>query len=194
MTDEIFDVCIERIKNGDKEGLHDIYKEYLPYIFSVIMTVLGNRENAEDVTSDFFIKLWNNADKYVPGSGHKRYLATIARNMSIDFLRAHKKEQLIEDFERSYDEEDNQTGLSNEQLGNISRDNSEKSPEETVVADMSIEQALGSLKESEREVVNLKVMSDMTFAEIAETVNRPMGTVTWLYRQAIEKLRRCGYE
>ena len=193
MTDSTFDACIVRINNGDKEGLHDIYKEYMPYIFSVIMTVLGNRENAEDVTSDFFIKLWNNADKYVPGSGHKRYLATIARNMSIDFLRAHKKEQLIEDFEQSYDDEDNH-GLSGEDVGNITKNNNAKSPEDMVVGDMSLQQALGTLKDSEREVVNMKIMGDMTFAEISETVNKPMGTVTWLYRQAIEKLRRYGYE
>ena len=50
------------------------------------------------------------------------------------------------------------------------------------------------MKEGEREMVNMKVLGDMTFREIAETLQMPMGTVTWKYQNAIGKLRRCGYE
>ena len=42
--------------------------------------------------------------------------------------------------------------------------------------------------------INMKILGEMTFKEIAEVLNIPMGTVTWRYQNAIKKLRRCGYE
>lgn len=59
---------------------------------------------------------------------------------------------------------------------------------------MSIRQALETLKPSERQVVSLKVLGELTFKEIADVMGIPMGTVTWKYQNAIKKLRRCGYE
>ena len=43
-------------------------------------------------------------------------------------------------------------------------------------------------------VVDMKVLGEMSFREISETLHIPMGTVTWRYQNAIKKLRRCGYE
>lgn len=190
MTDSVFNECMERIKNGDQNGLRDIYNAYLSYIYSVIYTIVQSKENAEDITSDFFIKLWSIADNYKPGNGHKGYLATIARNMAIDYLRKHKKELLIAEFESA--DEDTEGGLGAEKVGNIA--NQEKSVEDIVVGDMNLKEALAMLKPKEREIINMKIMGDMTFQEIADILGRPIGTVTWQYREAINKLRRCGYE
>ena len=66
--------------------------------------------------------------------------------------------------------------------------------EQEVVSDLSIRQALETLKPSERQVVSLKVLGELTFKEIADVMGIPMGTVTWKYQNAIKKLRRCGYE
>ena len=66
--------------------------------------------------------------------------------------------------------------------------------EEEVISQMSLTEALSYLNEKEREVINLKIIADMTFKEIAELLQAPMGTITWRYQSAIKKLRRCGYE
>lgn len=59
---------------------------------------------------------------------------------------------------------------------------------------MNLKEALATLKPKEREIINMKIMGDMTFQEIADILGKPLGTVTWQYREAINKLRRCGYE
>ena len=84
MNEREFNSCVKRILEGDKSGLREIYDVYLPYIYQIVLGVVGRKEDAEDITSDFFIKFWQQADKYKPGSGHKGYLATMARNMAID--------------------------------------------------------------------------------------------------------------
>ena len=177
MEEKQFHACMKKIKAGDKSALHEIYEKYIGYVYSVVYQVVLNKEDAEDITSEFFIKLWKLADTYRSGSGHRAWMATIARNMAIDLLRKNKREVLTEDFADSIPE-------------NASDDDVERE----VLADMSLRTALETLKPGEREIVNMKIMGELTFQEIADILKQPLGTVTWRYQNAIKKLRRCGYE
>ncbi|MBQ9136669.1 MAG: sigma-70 family RNA polymerase sigma factor, partial [Lachnospiraceae bacterium] len=153
---------------------------------------LASKEEAEDITSDFFIRLWEKSDTYKPGSGHKGWMATIARNMAIDYIRKRKREEPV-DF--SENREEDTGGISaGKKAEMIQAGEKSNSVEEQVIADMTIKEALALLKESERRVVHMKIMGQMTFQEIADILEEPMGTVAWRYRQAIKTLRRCGYE
>jgi RNA polymerase sigma-70 factor (ECF subfamily) len=62
-----FNACMERMKSGDKDALHEIYEAYCGYIYSIVLSTVSNREDAEDVTSEFFMKLWRLADTYRGG-------------------------------------------------------------------------------------------------------------------------------
>ena len=64
MGNEEFDLCMSRIRNGDKEALHEIYDAYAGYLFHMVLGIVGNYQDAEDITSDFFIRLWKQADMY----------------------------------------------------------------------------------------------------------------------------------
>lgn len=181
MNEEQFNRCIGLILKKDRTGLKEIYDAYLSYIYKIVLGIVGRKEDAEDITSEFFIKLYTNADKYVSGSGHKGYMATIARNMAIDFMRKNKRE-ILESF--TTDEEDETPKV---------EPVSDEKCEETVIENISLREALSKLKEKERIVVDMKILSEMTFQEISDALKLPMGTVTWRYREAIKKLRRCGY-
>ncbi len=176
MEEKRFHACMKRIKAGDKSALREIYEAYAGYIYSVVVQVTINKEDAEDVTSEFFIKLWKLADTYKSGNGHRAWIAVIARNMAIDLLRKNRREVLTEDFA------DAVTESPSEEV------------EGKVVSDMSLRSALDILKPSEREIVNMKIMGELTFQEIADILKQPLGTVTWRYQNAVKKLRRCGYE
>ena len=188
MTNQEFELCINRILKGDKDGLKDIYEAYLAYIFRIVYEILKNRENAEDITSDFFIKLWEKASSYRPGSGHKAFLTVMARNMAIDFLRKHKNEELTAMLHELGTEPDE------EYKAPYGVDPEDKPTENEVIAEMTLQAALDSLGEAERQVVSMKILGDLTFKEITEILGCPMGTITWRYQNAIKKLRRCGYE
>lgn len=174
MTQDEFNQNMRKMKDGDKEGLKEIYTEYLPYIYTIIYGILQSKENAEDVASEFFIKLWNIADTYHDkAESHRGFLATIARNMAIDFLRKNQREVPTEELPDS---------------------ESQSSVEQQVLSELSLQEALQMLKENEKQIVGMKVLSDMTFQEIAKTLKIPLGTVTWRYRNAMSKLRSLGYE
>lgn len=198
MEDRVFDRCMERIKQNDKEALKEIYVAYAGFLFHFILGILGNRENAEDVTSEFFIKLWDIADKYVPGTGHRAWLSRIARNMAIDFLRKNKREIPYDAGEREFEmlaASDESAAEGGKKGGGYKSesDNRDATAEEAV-SNLTVKEALERLKPAEREIVHLKIIGDMTFEEISDLLETPMGTVTWRYREAMKKLRRCGYE
>ena len=181
MTDERFGQCVAAMVKGDRNGLKEIYQEYMPYVYRVVFGVVGNREDAEDLSADVFLKLWDNAAAFKQGSPHKAYIATISRNQAIDFMR--KRNRLV------FASED-------EDVGDMVGAGSDPPPDtsDTVVGNISVKEALDSLNEAERMVVSMKVLSDMTFKEIAEQTGIPMGTVTWRYREAMKRLRRYGFD
>lgn len=174
MEERQFSACMERMCSGDRDALHEVYGAYVSYIYSIVVQIVPRREDAEDVTSEFFIRLWKIAATYRGGSGHRAWMAAVARNMAIDLMRKMRREVLTEE---PADQVMAQGGI-----------------EQEVIADMSLEQALARLKPKEREVVDLKIMGELTFREIAAVLKIPIGTVTWRYQNAIRKLRRCGYE
>lgn len=190
MTDTQFFQCMGRIKEGDKNALKDIYEAYMPYLYSYVFQMIKSRENAEDIISDFFLKLWKLADDYEPKKGHKSWMIQIVRNMTIDFLRKHKREDLT-DFssEDSYEEERGYGKAASA----MAKEAANGTEEEKIISDLSFTEALETLKESERQIVHLKIAGELTFKEIGQLLQLPMGTVTWKYQNAIKKLRRCGY-
>lgn len=57
MTEEKFAKCIHAMKKGDKNGLKEVYEEYGSYIYGIVRQLLPGKEDAEDITGDFFIRL-----------------------------------------------------------------------------------------------------------------------------------------
>lgn len=182
MTNHRFDKCIQRILGGDRDGLKQIYEAYETMVFACMQGLLLQRENAEDLTVEFFIKLWDQAGQYKPGRGHKSWMMTMARNMAIDFLRKNKREIPANDITDLMDATMTMNGQNASKSG--------ANPEVEVLEAMSVTDTLKLLSASEEQIVNMKILGDLTFKEIAEVMGMPMGTVTWKYQNAINKLRR----
>ena len=98
------------------------------------------------------------------------YLLQIAKTLSLNYLKRHKREEYIEDIE-----------LIGEERKDIPRDLDE-SPVVKAMKEV--------LKDSEYQIVILHVVNGMTHKEIASLLKKPLGTITWAYNNAIEKVRR----
>ena len=62
--------------------------------------------------------------------------------------------------------------------------------DDDVIGKLTFEEALKLLSEDERDILNMRLGMDMTFREISRAVGKPLGTVTWKYRQAVFKLKK----
>ena len=167
MSELEFQRCLREIANGKKEYLKNVYDYYGHAVYSYALSIVKCRQLAEDICQDVFIKIWNNSNRYRKGNNPKSWIMAITRNTSIDYLRKYKRENIMDNFNIAVD-----------------KDMVEDLNEKFYISDV-----LSQLKSEEREVVILHVISDLTFKNIGEILNKPIGTVTWRYREAIKKLR-----
>ena len=175
MTNEQFDACMRQIQAGDKVGLKMIYEEYKAYIFAVMRSVCPGQEDAEDLAVDFFVRLWQQAGSYRPGSGHKTWMTKIARNMAIDHVRRSGREVLTEEVRQTED-------------GELTSPSAEDEALET----MTFKEAIGTLSPVKQQIMVMKIAGQMTFEEISQILGIPLGTVTWHYQDSLKRLRRVA--
>ncbi|MCI5751741.1 MAG: sigma-70 family RNA polymerase sigma factor [Oscillospiraceae bacterium] len=183
MTDKQFADCLLRMKDGSRQALADIYSEYFRLVYSTALSVTNNTAAAEDVTSEFFVRLWakfsqGNGTFSAEKGGHKRFLAVCAKNLAVDYIKKLSREELVPNDGGEDD------GISD----NIKY--SEKSPEDEITARSEVSAALEELNESEREIIHLKHYCGYTLKEISEILGIPMGTAAWRCRNAENKLRK----
>ena len=183
MTDKEFQSAINKLLKGDNDGLVSIYEAYIKLIYIVVYNIVGSKEDAEDITSEFFIKLIRVADTFKKGRPHKTWLVTIAKNMALDYVR--KKSRIVLIIDNNNNTFDN--GNTSYQLKDVSN----RSVEDTVVMSNDISKAMDTLTPKEKEIIDLKLIGQFKFREIAEITKQPIGTVTWFYNQGIQKLRKC---
>ncbi len=177
MTDAEFVSAIEKMIQGDRSGLREVYDAYGITIYRLFLGRVHRHQDAEDLTSEFFLKLWSCASTYRAGTGHKCWMNAIARNMAVDFQRRNR-EIPVEDAAEEYAQQLTST----------------ENPEETVLGDMQSVRILSNLSEDEREIVQLHLTAELTFREIAAILKRPLGTIAWKYRTAIAKLKKLAEE
>ena len=92
MSEEQFNDLMKQLAAGNTEALKEIYHTYMKLIYSVCLNTLHQKEAAEDVSSEFFIRLYNSAGSYDGRGNHKAWIGTIVRNMCIDYIRKNSRE------------------------------------------------------------------------------------------------------
>ena len=132
---------------------------------------LRDRTLAEDVTQETFIRFFESKDYHSIGK-EMAYLYTIARNLCIDSFRK-QKEELIEDLPAKIQE---------------MPDSSDKV--ESIVDQLSIEQALDHLTDDEREAVVLRFSGELSVEDIAKSMDISRFAVRRRISSALEKLRK----
>lgn len=160
MTDQQLKTCLEALKNGDKQAFSTIYQELKTPVYTLLVRLTGDRHLAEDLLQEVFLKLYRQ-----PFTAEKprAYVFRMARNLAIDALRQKQSCGPLEDLELS--------------------------GEADLTAKLDLERAFARLTVEERQLVALHLSAGLTFREIAGIAERPLGTVLWRYRKAIEKLR-----
>jgi RNA polymerase sigma-70 factor (ECF subfamily) len=81
---------INRLASGDADAFTTVYRQHYQRVYYYAKTFLPDKHDAEDITADTFIKLWNRRDSFKSISGINSFLHITARNSCYDFLRHNK--------------------------------------------------------------------------------------------------------
>ena len=166
MTTNEMNNLIVSLSHGDTAALERLYEELSKPVYFYALDLSGNNEIAEDVMQETFLTVWNKAGEFVPTGSARAWVFTIAKNKTLDKLRAAGRHEPLSSAHAASGD-----------------------PMETALADMAFMQRLAPLSERERSVVVLRLLSGFTLTEVAEELHIPKGTVFWTYNTAIKKLR-----
>lgn len=155
-------LCIQRAKAGNKEAFAGIVSDYRDMVFSIVMKIIENREDAEDITQEIFIKVYKTLGQFREDSEFSTWLYRIAYNTTMSELR--KKKYTFTSIE------DHLTSL------NEPSDN-ENGETETALKLQYLFKALKKLPADENFILTLHYMDEQSMEAIGKICNLSVANV-----------------
>jgi RNA polymerase sigma-70 factor (ECF subfamily) len=175
-------------QQGRELAFRELVRRYERPVFSLVYRMVRDRELAEDLAQDAFVKVLNHIDKYSPEFKFSSWLFKIANNVAIDHLRRRRLDTISIDgsphassasdveattIELSADQESALDELESKELGT------------------AIEQAIAALRPEYRACIMLRHVEGRSYEEIAATLDLPLGTVKTYIHRARHELRKA---
>lgn len=164
--DKEFDIYIKEFKEGNTNNFNFFYEETKKAIFYNILSFVKNRDIAEDLLQDTYVKFLLNVKRIKNSTSILGYLMQISKNISLDYLKKKKEYQ--------YEEKD------------INIHNDQKEIDKAIILD----KVRKFLKEDEYNILLYHLLDEMKFEAIAKEFNMPLGTVLYKYNKTLEKIRK----
>ncbi len=177
---ESFNATLRAAAAGDAEAWRVVVETYAARVYAVVFRQCGDSELAEEITQATFAKAVEKLPRYEERGKFEPWLFRIAINRLRDELRRRQRQATPVDFDRELPEK----GRTME---------TEVGPLDRVARDEEVERmrrAILELSEADRELLSLRYNGQLGFAEIAATLQEPLGTVLARGHRALRKLRR----
>jgi len=169
----------------DSAALRALYDRHSGLVFTLCTRVLRDRGDAEDVLIDVFFELWDKADRYDAARGSPvSYLVQLARSRAIDRLRSGRSDKAGPRATASTpDAIDGSASALRPAAANPLNDVATSEQRELVI------RAIAQLEPVQRQAIECAYYDGLSHSEIAEKLDKPLGTVkTWI-RQGLIRLR-----
>jgi RNA polymerase sigma-70 factor (ECF subfamily) len=167
---------ISLVESGDTEALAGLYDRHGRSAYSLAYRMMGDRQAAEDLVQDSFIKIWRSAKSYRAERGSVRtWILSITHNRGIDHIRSTASRRRTQDRVEMTAETTQQSEAFSETWRNSQR--------------RLVQQALKTLPDEQLKILELAYFSGYTHAEIAEMLDLPLGTVKGRMRLGMKKIK-----
>lgn len=169
---------LARVTQGDERALAEFYDLTSSRVYSMALYILKDPGMAEEVTLDVFLQIWQRASQFDPTRGKPiTWVTVLARSRSIDRLRACQKEKGKYQFLDTVNIQ--QTAQPTIETIGMSCDQSR-----------TVQNALMALSPEQRQVIVMAYFSGLSQREIAEKIDKPLGTVKTRIRLGMINLRK----
>jgi len=175
-------------KEGRESAFRELVRRYERPVFSLVYRLVRDRDTAEDLAQETFVKVLNNIERYRPEFKFSSWLFKIANNVAIDHLRKRSVDTVSLDGSRWA------TSTEEMQATSVRAADTSQSPlEELESRELggAIERAIGSLRPEYRACILLRHVEDRSYEEIAATLDLPLGTVKTYIHRARHELRKA---
>jgi len=173
-------------RSGKERAYRELIDRYQRPVFSLVFRMVRDRERAEDLAQETFVKVFNNLDRYDPKYKFSSWIFKIANNLTIDALRRKELDTVSLDGSR------NARTAEEADSSRITVASEDENPEELLEAKQlgeEIGEAIGELRAEYRTAVVLRHVEGLSYEEIAEIMEVPLGTVKTYIHRARHELR-----
>jgi len=177
---------VTQARKGSEAAYRELLTRYERPVFSLIFRMVRDRETAEDLAQETFIKVLNNLDRYSPEFKFSSWLFKIANNLTIDHLRRRRVDTIS--IEGAPDAVTAESARATS-IAVVSAGESPLEELESRELGSAIERAIGKLRPEYRACIMLRHVEDKSYEEIAEIVKLPLGTVKTYIHRARHELR-----
>ena len=166
---------VTMVARYDEVALAEIYRRHGGAVFGLARRVLNSSSEAEDVTQEIFLRLWNQPERFDPDRGTLRsYLMTQSHARAVDAVRSLVARRRRETNEAS------QTARGAYDLAREAWDH--------VLSD-EVQRALAALPDEERRAIELAYFEGHTYVQVAEILDEPEGTIKGRIRNGMRRMR-----
>ncbi len=173
------ELLIKKALHGDIDAFEDIVYKYEKMIYSVAFRMFNDKQDAEDLTQEVFIKLFKSLKSISKKNNLKSWLYTVAYNASIDEIRRRKGKNQISSDDNA------------ESFINTIRSDKPGPEEEAINKEKTriLENAIACLGEKHKSLIILRDIDGLSYNEISEITNQSLGTIKSGISRARKNLR-----
>jgi RNA polymerase sigma-70 factor (ECF subfamily) len=166
---------VARAQDGDRDALEELYLEHFDRIYSYLHMTVGNRHDAEDLTTQTFLKMLESIGRFQWGSApFSAWLFRIAHNLAIDHFRARRRWQPEEEVPEPPDA-----------VESSAEDEAMRALSSQTMFDL-----IEELSDEQRDVLILKFVFDFSNLEAATVLDKTEGAVKSLQHRALASLQK----
>ena len=173
---------IKRCKNGDREAFNELFAQYESRVINIAYGMLSDRDDAYDAAQEVFIKVYKNISSFKENSSLSTWIYRITSNMCNDFLRKRMRSATTISI---HAESDDDRGIELCDQSPLPEEYAEHNETQRAVR-----QAISELSPEYREIITLYDVEDMSYENIAEVLNCPVGTVKSRLNRARNALKK----
>lgn len=169
MTEVSEKKIIEKVLGGDANAFEELVLRYEKTVYNLALRMVGDRDDASDMTQEAFIKAYGSLSSFRGDSKFSVWIYRITTNVCLDFLRSKSRKQQVS-LTVSDDDEDAQLDIPDPKAD----------PEQQLIKKISmqsVEEGLKTLPDKQRQILVMRELGGMSYAEIGKALSIEEGTV-----------------
>lgn len=174
---------VQGLKDKDPAAWHELVEQNQLLVYNVCNGFLRNAHDAEDLSQDIFIEVFNSAHKFRGDAKISTWLYRISVNRSLNFIRNNRKRRFWKEIDALF-------GNSAPEDGTAFVPSVEKEPMETSEQRSLLDNAISQLPENQRVAFTLNKIEELPYAEVAEIMELSLSAVESLIHRARVNLRK----
>jgi RNA polymerase sigma-70 factor (ECF subfamily) len=176
---------IEQILSGNQNAFRLLVDKYQVLVFNTCIGFVGNRQSAEDLSQEVFIETYRSINKFRGDAKLSTWLYRISVNKSLNYIRDHKKHNLVRSLERFfYGEKEENLEVEDYAFGTAD------APLEQQQHALELHKAISTLPDNQRIAFTLNKFDDLSYKQIAEVMDVSLSTIESLIHRAKKNLQK----